>query len=110
MIDLVLRCTQDGGFSELLAHGHANFGTRGNDIVCAAVSVLARTAESFLKNNVDVTVQAPERGRFTLSVAENHRQDNEQLRFLALFLTEGFIGLQRDYPENLSFRQEIVTS
>lgn len=110
MIDLVLRCTQDGAFSELRACGHANFGTRGNDIVCAAVSVLARTAESFLKNNAGVTVRAPERGEFTLSVAETTRQNNEQLRFLALFLTEGFNGLQRDYPENVSFRQEIANS
>ena len=112
MVDVVLRCTQDGEFRELQASGHANFAARGNDIVCAAISVLSRTAESFLIKdvNVGVLVNAPQPGQYALVVTDSSRHNIEQLRFLALFLTEGFTGLQRDFPENLSFKQEIAHS
>jgi len=82
--------------------GHAGAGKRGHDIVCAAVSVLARTALSTLSGRDGVIVRggAPQRGVLTL---ETEAQDGPGRDFLAAvgtFLVEGLNSVAGEYPKN----------
>jgi uncharacterized protein YsxB (DUF464 family) len=80
--------------------GHAGSGPPGYDIVCAAVSVLARTALAVLSGREGVSVrgEAPERGSFTLETAcaEGERVF---LSAAGAFLLEGLGSVAREYPD-----------
>ncbi|MDR0389210.1 MAG: ribosomal-processing cysteine protease Prp [Spirochaetaceae bacterium] len=80
--------------------GHAGSGPRGDDIVCAAVSVLARTALATLsgREGIQVRGEAPERGRFALEAAYTER-GRDFLSAVGAFLLEGLGSVARDYPE-----------
>jgi uncharacterized protein YsxB (DUF464 family) len=81
--------------------GHAEAGPRGGDIVCAAVSVLARTALRVLSRREGITVrgEAPERGVISMEIdyAGNGR---EFLAAAGAFLVEGLQSVAGEYPEN----------
>lgn len=71
---------KDGAFSGFEISGHAGYGTRGNDIVCAAVSsctmlVCNAVTESF-GENADVAV---EENRITLRLPDNGGEAAEKL-------------------------------
>jgi uncharacterized protein YsxB (DUF464 family) len=81
--------------------GHAEAGPRGADIVCAAVSVLTRTALAVLSGRPGLVSrgEAPERGVFLLETkAEGPGRD-----FLAAagaFFLEGLRSIALEYPKN----------
>ncbi|MDR0597732.1 MAG: ribosomal-processing cysteine protease Prp [Treponema sp.] len=81
-------------------HGHAGAGPRGGDVVCAAVSVLARTALRVLSRREGITVQgeAPERGviKMEIDYAGNGR---EFLSAVGSFLLEGLESVAGEYPD-----------
>jgi uncharacterized protein YsxB (DUF464 family) len=81
-------------------HGHAGAGPRGGDIVCAAVSVLARTALGVLSRREGITVrgEAPERGSISMEIdyAGNGR---EFLSGAGAFLLEGLQSVAEEYPD-----------
>jgi uncharacterized protein YsxB (DUF464 family) len=81
-------------------HGHAGAGPRGGDIVCAAVSVLARTALRVLSRQEGITVrgEAPERGvvRMEIDYAENGK---DFLAAAGAFLVEGLESIAGEYPD-----------
>ena len=83
-----------------LIQGHAGAGPRGGDIVCAAVSVLARTALRVLSRREGITVrgEAPERGviRMEIDYAGNGR---EFLSAAGSFLLEGLESVVGEYPD-----------
>ena len=69
----------------LIAQGHANYSTPGQDIVCAAVSTLLQTLEL--------------RGKATKSKGNMivHTEDKEALRLVV----EGLRLIESRYPENV---------
>jgi len=80
--------------------GHAGAGPKGDDIVCAAVSVLARTALRTLSRVEGVSVSgfAPERGAFGFDI----RAMSAETDFAAgvtEFLLEGLRSVAQEYPE-----------
>ncbi|MDR2111227.1 MAG: ribosomal-processing cysteine protease Prp [Spirochaetaceae bacterium] len=79
--------------------GHARAGTRGNDIVCAAVSVLARTALRALSEKEGIMVRgtAPERGIFRMET-EAAGEGRNFLASAGAFLIEGFKLVSEEYP------------
>jgi uncharacterized protein YsxB (DUF464 family) len=81
-------------------HGHAGAGPEGGDIVCAAVSVLARTALRTLSRREGITVrgEAPERGVVSMEIdyAGNGR---EFLSAAGAFLLEGLQSVAGEHPE-----------
>jgi uncharacterized protein YsxB (DUF464 family) len=91
----------DGGLlRSCRVSGHAGAGPRGGDIVCAAVSVLARTAMRALSGREGITVrgEAPERGVFRLE-AECTAAGREFLEVAGIFLTEGLVSVAEEYPD-----------
>ena len=80
--------------------GHAGAGKRGNDIVCAAVSVLARTALIVLsgREGIDVKGSAPQRGEFNLETEALNDEGKSFLYAAGSFLMEGFKSVTGEYP------------
>lgn len=82
------------------ASGHAGAGPAGGDVVCAAVSVLARTFVRVASLQAGVTVRssALRRGEFALSV-DYAEEGRVFLHGAGCFLLEGFKSLAEEYPE-----------
>jgi len=91
----------DGVLRACRASGHAGAGKTGTDIVCAAVSVLMRTALSTLSNREGVTISggAPERGQLWLET--DYNAEGKDFLFAAgVFLVEGLKSVAQEYPQN----------
>jgi uncharacterized protein YsxB (DUF464 family) len=87
--------------------GHAGAGKRGNDIVCAAVSVLTRTIVRVLSGRKDVTIRGgiPEQGNFYLK-AEYSPGGREFLAAAGAFLIEGLLSVSEEFPDNCKITVE----
>ena len=81
--------------------GHAGAGTRGNDIVCAAVSVLTGTIVRILSNRKDIRIRGgiPIRGYFLLEV-DYDPEGKEFLAAAGAFLSEGLLSVCEEFPDN----------
>jgi uncharacterized protein YsxB (DUF464 family) len=82
---------------DIQGHGGANGG--GADVVCAAVSVLIRTALRVLTGRPGITIrgEAPERGSLWME-AEYTPEGRDFLSATGFFLTEGLKSVAADYP------------
>ena len=82
--------------------GHAGAGKRGYDIVCAAVSVLVRTAQATLagREGISAAFKAEKRGSFYLEVAAQNSEGEKFLAGVSAFLAEGLRSVAGEYPEN----------
>jgi uncharacterized protein YsxB (DUF464 family) len=81
--------------------GHAGAGPKGGDIVCAAVSVLARTAFKVLSERKDLRILGgnPERGEFWLEVSSPGTETKDFLAGVGTFLEEGLLSVSKEYPD-----------
>ena len=73
----------------------------GNDIVCAAVSVLIRTTLSVLSGRKGIVVKgdAPEKGEFWLE-ADYTAEGKDFLFAVGDFLINGLSSVTREFPDN----------
>jgi len=80
--------------------GHAGAGKRGEDIVCAAVSVLTRTIIRVLSDRKDITIRGsiPGEGNFYLE-AEYAPDGREFLAGAGAFLIEGLLSVSEEFPD-----------
>jgi uncharacterized protein len=93
-----------GNLLSFKATGHADAGARGYDIVCAAFSVLARTAYRALGGlpGIELRGSAPERGSVSFE-ARGAAASVERAAGIADFLVAGMGDLARDYPDAVEF-------
>jgi uncharacterized protein YsxB (DUF464 family) len=91
----------DGVLRSCKIYGHSGAGKKGGDIVCAAVSVLMRTAFSTLGNRDGITIRgdAPEPGILWLE-ADYSVEGKDFLCAVGIFLLEGLRSVAAEYPEN----------
>ena len=82
--------------------GHGEAGNRGYDIVCAAVSVLARTAQSTLsgREGISARCEARQRGEFFLETEAKNKAGQDFLDAAGCFLVEGLASVAGEYPQN----------
>jgi len=101
MIEIEAVFDKDDVLRVCKASGHAGAGKAGNDIVCAAVSVLMRTAFSALSNRKGIILRcgAPEKGRFWLE-ADYDADGKDFLFATGVFLLEGLKSVAQEYPQN----------
>jgi uncharacterized protein YsxB (DUF464 family) len=80
--------------------GHAEAGLAGVDIVCAAVSVLLRTALRTRSGRKGIIIRggAPERGLLWME-ADYTAEGREFLAAAGAFLIEGLKSVSEDYPD-----------
>jgi uncharacterized protein YsxB (DUF464 family) len=83
--------------------GHAEAGPKGMDIVCAAVSVLLRTALKTLSNRQGIRLRgsAPERGLLWMET-DYTAQGRDFLDAAGAFLTEGLCSVAEEFPDYCS--------
>jgi uncharacterized protein YsxB (DUF464 family) len=83
--------------------GHAGAGPAGYDVVCAAVSVLTRTAFRVLSEREGITLRggAPERGVFRMET-EYQEAGKEFLAACGTFLVDGLASVAEMYPEHVT--------
>jgi uncharacterized protein YsxB (DUF464 family) len=100
MIEISIRL-KDDLLRSCFIKGHAEVAPKGKDIVCAAVSILAKTTWQVLSVRKGVTVlgKAAKRGEFSLEVTACERQEFF-LAGISAFLMEGLESVVREYPEN----------
>lgn len=101
--DVVL---DDAGLLESCAiEGHAGAGPVGGDIVCAAVTVLVRTALRTLSRAEGAVVSgsAPSRGALTVRVV-SFAGEESFLAGVTAFLVEGLGSVAVDYPDHCRVR------
>ncbi|MDR2447002.1 MAG: ribosomal-processing cysteine protease Prp [Treponema sp.] len=81
--------------------GHAQSGGKGKDIVCAAVSALARTAATTLadQDGIAARCEAKKPGEFFLEVVECAEAKKDFLSGVGTFLTIGLASVAREYPK-----------
>ena len=105
MISITLCSGEKGEFLKCKAVGHSGFAKKGCDVVCAAVSVLMRTAVLALEEKcmfddaLKVALLHQERGDMELEVLQCGEASLEYLIFLFGFLKLGFQSLMSEYPE-----------
>ena len=100
MIEIEAVLDGDGALRSCEAQGHAGAGPTGTDIVCAAVSVLMRTAVRALSGREGITIrcEAPEPG--FLNLEADYTAEGRELLFAAgVFLTEGLASVAEEYPQ-----------
>jgi uncharacterized protein YsxB (DUF464 family) len=80
--------------------GHSGFGTKGNDVICAAVSVLVRSLVRTISFCTDVSCEskAPKRGVFEF-FAEYSDEGKGFLYCAGLFFLEGIRSLTEEHPD-----------
>ena len=105
MTNIHLVCRQNGVLKSCRAEGHSGYGKKGTDIVCAAISILMRTAIQTLEELEGVCVESssPARGIVDFCVTQTEFSDklDAELKFAGQFLEKGFISLAEEFPENV---------
>lgn len=101
MIQIDAALNGDGLLTSCYIQGHAGAGLKGSDIVCAAVSVLARTTIAVCTNRTGVSVcsTASERGLLQMDF-EYTREGMDFLYAVGVFLIEGLKSICQEYPQN----------
>jgi uncharacterized protein YsxB (DUF464 family) len=101
LIEIEAVLDENGILRSCKASGHAGAGKTGSDSVCAAVSVLMRTAVRALSKRKGVTVryEAPEPGLFFLE-ADYTAEGRDFLSTAGIFLLEGLASVAEEYPNN----------
>jgi uncharacterized protein YsxB (DUF464 family) len=107
VISVVVTLDSSSLLRALSLAGHAEAGPPGHDIVCAAVSVLARTAATVLsaKPSITAVVSAPARGELYLDIACK-REGEPYLSAVQDFLLEGLQSVAEEYPACLKLVYE----
>lgn len=102
-VDMVL--DEAGLLRSCRVEGHAGKGPTGGDVVCAAVSVLVRTALRVLSQTEGITVRggAPRRGSSWME-ADYSGEKAEFLSGVTACLSEGLVSVAHDYPDYCDVR------
>jgi len=107
MTDILLVCSKEGCFKSVKASGHAGFAKKGKDIVCAAETIVLRTAMEILEDTKGVVVNADvaSRGNLAFSVEVSECSSKERLICTADFIRKAIKSLSEEYPEYVQLRE-----
>jgi uncharacterized protein YsxB (DUF464 family) len=98
----------EGLLLEFEASGHAGHGSRGTDIVCAAFTVLARTAYATFEGLPKLRIEgsAPALGELDFRLASVPGEVRERAIGISAFLLEGISALAREFPSEIGWTVE----
>jgi len=90
-------------FFRCKAEGHALFDKKGHDIVCAAATILLRTAAQILSKRpgIDFNGEEPVKGSLAFEARADEDSAKTELKFAADFLQKGFESLAKEFPQNV---------
>ena len=97
---------------------HADFGDndgkpeKGGNIVCAAVTILLKTAVLSLSSaqkessSLKAEIRADNSGYLSAKITAFSEEDKPRLQYLLEFLTIGLMGIEAEYPDCLDLQIE----
>ena len=107
MINILILHSKSGEFLSCKVEGHARHDRAGSDIVCAAVSILARTLVlqlnewASLDKNFEIDVDYHSRAYLSVSVLKYSKEARKALSYILSFVSLGFRSLADEYPNNI---------
>ena len=106
MIRVSVRLDGEGCLSRLDADGHALRQGKEFSPVCAAVTVLLRTAASLFEAEAELKsrISLPDEGRISMEIGEIPAALSGRFRGITDFLVFGLLQISRDAPEELEVR------
>ncbi len=107
MISVELCLNKAGLLQSCRVSGHADAGKKGEDIVCAAVSVLTRTAYTVLSGRKELKIRAsaPKRGEFRMEI-DDFGNDESFLTAVGTYLREGLQSVCVEFPDHVKISIE----
>ena len=91
----------------MAAQGHSKLGKAGENIVCAAATVLIRTAARLLESDKEVEISggADKRGSLDFVVETIGNGKSGYVKTVGEFLLQGLSDLQREYPRECALKR-----
>lgn len=105
MINIILKSGKGGKLQSCSVSGHAGYASRGNDVVCAAVSTLVRVAVLQLQEwvmrdeRLKVSLNCKDAGFVDFCVLQSDEHSKEALVHLFEFLKLGFESISSEYAD-----------
>ena len=110
MTSITLSYGKNGVIKKCQANGHADFSRKGCDIVCAAITILIRTAMQVLSHSENVLLMADTSTRgflsFSVEVKTENPETETQLKCIGDFLRTGILALTKEFPKNVILMEE----
>ncbi len=108
MIRVTVSSGGNGVLQEVSATGHSFAFASGENIVCAAATVLLRTAARLFEADPDIRIvgSAGSRGEFEFKVEVLDARKNEYTRAIGDYLKQGIADLQREFPNDCALITE----
>lgn len=106
MISVAVTLDSGGRLVRLVAEGHAGKGRRGEDLACAAFSLLARSAYEALAALPGFVLEgtAPREGSLSFAVKRADEARAERALGITDVLLAGISGLEREFPGAVELR------
>jgi uncharacterized protein YsxB (DUF464 family) len=100
MIEIEAVLDEVGLLRSCKVRGHAEAGPKGGDIVCAAVSVLTRTALRTLSGRKGITIRGSAPARGLIGMETDYTPEGQAfLAAAGAFLMEGLASVSEEYPD-----------
>ena len=108
MTNIIFYARKDGTIFGLQSKGHAGFGVRGTDVVCASVSILTiNTINSIQKLTSDKCNEKVNSRKATIDF-EIDGEVSRESKVLLESLKLGLEAISKDYPGNVKITVEEV--
>ena len=108
MTNIIFYARKDGTIFGLQSKGHAGYGSRGTDIVCASVSILTiNTINSIQKLTSDKCNEKVNSRKATIDF-EIDGEVSRESKVLLESLKMGLEAISKDYPGNVKITVEEV--
>ncbi|MBT3275334.1 MAG: ribosomal-processing cysteine protease Prp [Spirochaetales bacterium] len=106
MITVTVTIDEDGVMQSLSARGHSSKGKAGENIVCAAATVLMRTAARLLEKDADIVISggADDRGSLDFVVETIGEGKSGLVTAVGEFLLQGISDLQQEHPRECALK------
>lgn len=110
MVSVLINQNQYGEYVGFQCSGHAGFGEKGSDIVCAAVSVLTQTTMLALEQlvNLKLFIEADPESGYLNCRWNNCSETLIQSELLMKTMILGLNEIQSQYPEHLGLSEAEV--
>ena len=102
MISIRIKTDNKTVINELRVEGHAGYKKKGEDIVCAAVSILAQTLINLLEQLKSIKIKLINRTGFIhLVMTEYPDICRQELAGMTAFLVKGYFLLEKNYKQHI---------
>ncbi len=108
MIKIVLKVDGYNILKNLVIIGHSGFATKGDDPLCAGVSILAYSMLSALKNIPDIDYIFSDDEDFSIKLISYTDKVSSELRGITIFFVCGIKILSDNFKKHITFKIEGV--